>query len=154
MSFDIGPLKENDVEESVKLLQTLGGSSSPFFSNLEFLKRTLCGPYAITLVAKEKGEIVGVIHGSATIPPNIVLLASKPTEGLGSILVDKFVDQVKNQFPSVNAVRTSLPADMTEVVAFYSTKGFAVEGFVKAGVQGRDLVFLQKSLTRKPAPVI
>jgi hypothetical protein len=148
VSFDINSLKEKDVEEAVRFLQSLGNPSS-ILSNSEMLKRTLYGPHAITLVAKEKDRIVGVIHGTATINPNIVLLATKPGESLGSVLLDRFVDRVKSQFPSANAVMTSLPADMTEVIAFYSSKGFAVEGFVKSGLQGRDLVFLRKALPRQ-----
>lgn len=150
MSYEIGSLNEKDVEETVKLLQSLGSPASSIFSNSEMLKRTLYGPHVITLVGKEKEKIVGVINGTATTSPNILLLATKPGESLGSVLLDKFVDRVKNQFPSAKAVMTSLPADMTEVVAFYSSKGFAVEGFVKSGLQGRDLVFLRKPLLPIP----
>jgi hypothetical protein len=153
MSYEIDPLEEKDVAESIKLLQTLGSPISTIFSNSDILKRTLYGPHAITLVAKEDGKIAGVVHGTATMPPNIVLLATKPSATLGSMLIDKFVDHVRNQFPSANAVRTSLPADMTEIVAFYSSKGFIVEGFVKGGIQNRDLIFLRKPLTRQTTPV-
>jgi hypothetical protein len=154
VSYEIDVLKVEDVEESVKLLQMLGRGVSPVSLDPQILGRTLHGSHAITLVAKEEGKIVGVIYGTATMTPNIVLLATKPSENLGSMLVDKFVDHVRNQLPSANAVRTSLPADMPQVVAFYSSKAFVVEGFVKAGFQGRDLVFLQKALTRKTTPVV
>jgi hypothetical protein len=153
MSYEIAPLKGKDVEESVKLLQILGSQASEIFLDPRALGQTIYGPHAITLIAKEKEKIVDVIHGTATIPPNIVLLVTQPKAGLWSTLVNKFLDHVRIQLPSVKAVRTNLPADMPEIVGFYSSKGFVVEGFVKAGAQGRDLVFLQKSLAHQTTPV-
>lgn len=148
LSYEITPLKDKDVEESAKFLQNLGNHVPQIFSAPKLLEQSLRGPHAITLVAKGNGEIVGMIHATATYAPNILLLATKPGWGLGSTLVDKFVDYVRSELPSAKAVRTSLAADMTEIVAFYSSKGFVVDGFVKGAIQGRDLVSLQKRLSR------
>lgn len=134
----------------MRFLQTMGDPISRV-SDPNVVGQTIYGPHAITLVAKEKGVIVGIIHGIASIPPNIVLLLAKPVPGLGSTLVDKFVEQVRVRLPSARSVRTNLPADVPEIVGFYSSKGFIVEGFVKEGIQGRDLVFLQKALTQPKA---
>ncbi len=158
MSFDIESLKEKDVEESAKvLLQSLGNQISPVLQDSKALGRAIYGPYVITLVAKKKGKIVGIINGTATVQPTIVFLGvtdpESAREGLGSILVDKFLEQVKNQFPKVSAVRTTLPADFPEAIALYSSKGFVVGGFVKEAAQGRDVVFLKKPLTRPTTPV-
>lgn len=153
MSYEIFRLEEKDIAESIKLLQTLGSPISTIVSDSEILKRTLYGPHAVTLIAKENGKVAGVVHGTATMPLNIVLLATKPSANLGSMLVDKFADHARNQFPPANAVRTSLPADMTEIVAFYSSKRFIVEGFIKGGIQNRDFIFLRKPLIRQTTTV-
>jgi len=153
VSFEIESLREEDVEESAKvLLQSLGSQFSPVFQDSRALSRAIYGPHAITLVAKKKGRIVGVINGTATIQPTIVFLGvmdpESAKEGLGLILVDNFLEQVKKQFPKATAVRTTLPADFPEAVALYSSKGFMVEGFAKEAAQGRDIVFLKKPFTR------
>jgi len=158
VSFEIENLKEADVEESAKvLLQSLGSQFSPVFQDSRALSRAIYGPHAITLVAKKKGRIVGVINGTATAQPTIVFLGvmdpDSAREGLGLILVDNFLEHVKKQFPKATAVRTTLPADFPEAVALYSSKGFMVEGFAKEAAQGRDIVFLKKSLTRSMTPV-
>jgi len=158
MSFEIETLKEKDVEESAKaLLQSLGDQVSPVLQDGKALSRAIYGPHAITLIAKKKGKIVGVINGTATIQPTIVFLGvtdpESAREGLGSVLVDRFLEQVKTKFPNVGAVRTTLPADYPEAIALYSSKGFVVEGFVKEGAQGRDIVFLKKPISRSGTPV-
>lgn len=158
MSFEIESLKEKDVEESAKaLLHSLGAQISPVLQDAKALGRVIYGPHAITLVAKKKGKIVGIINGTATIQPTIAFLGvtdpESAKEGLGSILVDKFLEQVKSQFPNVPSVRTTLPADFSDAVGLYSSKGFVVEGFVKEAAQGRDVVFLKKTLNRSSTPV-
>jgi len=158
MSFEIESLKEKDVEESAKaLLQSLGSQVSPVLQDTKALGRAIYGPHAITLIARKKGKIVGIINGTATIQPTIVFLGvtdpESAKEGLGSILVDRFLEQVKNQFPNVTAVRTTLPANFPDAIALYSSKGFVVEGFVKEAAQGRDVVFLKKLLARSTTPV-
>ena len=151
-------MKENDIEESVKVLLQSGiGQVSSVFQDTKAVARQIYGPHAVTLVAKKKGKIIGIIHGIATLQPAIVFLGvtdpESAKENLGSILVDRFLEQVKNQFPNVNAVRTTLPADYADAVGFYSSKGFVVEGFVKEAAQGRDMVFLKKLLARRTTPV-
>ena len=160
MSFEIESLKEKDVEESAKILiQSLGNQVPAIFQDVKALGRAIYGPHAITLIAKKSGKIIGIINGTATAQPTIAFLGvtdpESAREGLGSVLVDKFLEHVKSQFPSISAVRTTLPADFPEAIALYSSKGFVVEGFVKDYhlAQGRDMVFLKKSLARSATPV-
>ena len=98
--------------------------------------------------------MVGIIYGTSTIPPTIALLVSEPRVNLGSMLIDRFVERVKIQLPNATEVRTSLPTDIPEFIAFYSSKGFVVVGFVKGGLQGRDVVHLQKTLTHQSRSII
>lgn len=160
MSFEIEVLKEKDVEESAKvLLQSLGGQVPSVFQDTKTLGRAIFGPHAITLIARKKGKIVGIINGAATVQPTIAFLGvtdpESAKEGLGSTLVDRFLDHVKSHFPNVSAVRTTLPADFPEAIALYSAKGFVVEGFVKEYhlAQGRDMVFLKRAVARSGTPV-
>lgn len=158
MSLQIESLKEKDVEESVKALQTsMGNQASPFLKDSGALGRAIYGPHAMTLVAKKNGKIVGVVSGTATVPPNIAFLTvtdpESAREGLGGRLIDQFVEEARRKLPSATSVRTSLPADFTDAVALYSSKGFSVEGFAKTALHGRDVVFLSKSLARRSTSV-
>jgi len=160
MSFEIERLTEKDVEESAKaLVQSLGDQVPAVFQDVKALGRAIFGPHAITLVAKKKGRVVGIINGTATAQPSIAFLGvtdqESAKEGLGAVLIDRFLEHVKGQFPSVNAVRTALPANFPDAIALYSSKGFVVEGFVKEYhlAHGRDMVFLKRSLARSSTPV-
>lgn len=154
MSWEIEVLKERDVEESAKTLQkSMGDQTSPLFGDAKALGRVIYGPHAITLVAKKGGNVVGIVSGTATLPPNIAFLGVTDQEcakeGLGGKLIDQFMEEAKKKFPNAAAVRTTLPADYTDAVALYSSKGFVVEGFVKTAAQGRDIVFLSRSYAKR-----
>ena len=158
MSLVIEILKEKDVEESVKALQaSIGEQAGPFFKDSAALGRAIHGPHAITVVAKKGGKVVGIASGTATMPPNIAFLGvtdpESAKEGLGGRLLDQFIDEAKKKIPNATGVRTSLPADYTDAVALYSSKGFVVEGFVKAATQGRDIVFLSRSFAKRSTSV-
>ncbi len=158
MSLVIETLKEKDVQESVKSLQTsLGEQAGPFFKDSAALSRAIYGPHAITVIAKKDSKVVGIASGTATIPPNIAFLGvtdqESAREGLGGRLIDQFIDEARKRIPNATGVRTSLPADYTDAVALYSSKGFVVEGFAKAAAQGRDIVFLSRSFAKRNTSV-
>ncbi|MFH0848623.1 MAG: GNAT family N-acetyltransferase [archaeon] len=158
MSWEIEVLKERDVEESTKALQkSMGNQPGPLFGDAKGLGRAIYGPHAITLIAKKGGSVVGIVSGTATLPPNIAFLgvtdADCAKEGLGGKLIDGFLDEAKKKIPNAPAVRTTLPAEYTDAVALYSSKGFVVEGFVKTAGQGRDIVFLSRSYAQRNTSV-
>jgi hypothetical protein len=74
-------------------------------------------------------------------------------ERLDSILVGKFLDQVKDQFPDAAAVDTVMPIPIPDA---YSSNGFAFAGFVKGVFQGREAfsLILRKTLNRSSTPVM
>ena len=153
MSFEIEVLKEADVEASAKALQkSMADQSNPLFGDVKNLERAIYGPHVLTLIAKRAGSIVGLVTGTASIAPNIVFLGvtdpQSAREGLGNQLIDRFIDEVKKKSPNATEVRVTLPTQYTDAVALYSSKGFAVIGFVKTE-GGRDMVFLSRRYANK-----
>jgi hypothetical protein len=153
LSFEIEILKEHDVEASAKALQkSMADQSNPLFGDVKALERAIYGPHVLTLIAKKAGSIVGLVSGTASLSPSIVFLGvtdpESAREGLGNQLIDRFIDEVKKKSPNAAEVRVTLPTDYTDAVALYSSKGFAVMGFVKTD-GGRDMVFLSRRYATK-----
>lgn len=160
MSFEIEVLKEKDAEAAAKVLAKSLKGGPAFLQDTKNLSQVLCSKSSITLIGKKGSETVGVIHGTSTSNrPTIGLLGVTDEEcaraGMGPKLVENFLAHVKSHFPGATAVRTSLPADFPEAIALYSSMGFVVEGFVKEYhlAQGRDWVFLKKTIGRSGTPV-
>jgi len=168
MSFKIECLKEKDVEESAKAilqyLQVIGGKLPPPFQDSKTIGRMIFGPHAITLIARKEEKIVGIISGflvqqtvgEITSPQARIELmitdAESAKERLDSMLVSRFLQQVKDQFPNVSAVDTVMPVPIPDV---YFSNGFAFAGLMKGVFQGREAfsLILRKTLSRSATPV-
>ena len=168
MSFKIECLKEKDVEESAKAilqyLQVIGGKLPPPFQDSKTIGRMIFGPHAITLIARREEKIVGIISGflvrqtvgEITSPQARIELmitdAESAKERLDSMLVSRFLQQVKDQFPNVSAVDTVMPVPIPDV---YFSNGFVFAGLMKGVFQGREAfsLILRKTLSRSATPV-
>ncbi|MCJ7506730.1 hypothetical protein MUP05_09755 [Candidatus Bathyarchaeota archaeon] len=168
MSFKIECLKEKDVEESAKAilqyLQVIGGKLPPPFQDSKTIGRMIFGPHAITLIARKEEKIAGIISGflvqqtvgEITSPQARIELmitdAESAKERLDSMLVSRFLQQVKDQFPNVSAVDTVMPVPIPDV---YFSNGFAFAGLMKGVFQGREAfsLILRKTLSRSATPV-
>jgi len=168
MSFKIECLKEKDVEESAKAilqyLQVIGGKLPPPFQDSKTIGRMIFGPHAITLIARKEEKIAGIISGflvqqtvgEITSPQVRIELmitdAESAKERLDSMLVSRFLQQVKDQFSNVSAVDTVMPVPIPDV---YFSNGFAFAGFMKGVFQGREAfsLILRKTLSRSATPV-
>jgi hypothetical protein len=168
MSFKIECLKEKDVEESAKAilqyLQVIGGKLPPPFQDSKTIGRMIFGPHAITLIARKEEKIVGIISGflvrqtvgEITSPQARIELmitdAESAKERLDSMLVSRFLQQVKDQFPNVSAVDTVMPVPIPDV---YFSNGFVFAGLMKGVFQGREAfsLILRKTLSRSATPV-
>jgi len=148
LSFVFEDLHESDIEKCVDLmLSRMSDQPSPTLPNKEVLKRLLSGENAVTIVAKRQGKLAGVIGGT---PGTLNFIATfdeeSAREGLGYMLIDRFVEEVKRRVPQVESIRTTLLTENTDQVALYSRKGFVIEGFAKEYVMGRDMIFLRRKL--------
>mgnify|MGYP001051711064 CR=1 FL=1 len=151
LSFVFEPLSEKDLEKCANLIvSSMGSQLLPIHRDKETIKRLIYGAHALTLVGKKGDKIVGMISGAMLIPPSIGFLNvfddQSAREGLGNQLIDKFLDTVKKQLPKAPYVTTSLQTDNTAAISLYSARGFTIEGFLKEGMMGKDVVFLRKKL--------
>lgn len=152
MSFVFETIKETDLEKCVDVVfSSLSEQLIPAHRNREMIKRMIFGSHAISLVAKKNGKIVGLISGVETFPtPTISFLSVTDEEsarqGLGKILIDKFIENVKKRMPGVQQVSTMLTTDNTSAISLFSSEGFIIKGFIKERLVNKDVVILTKSV--------
>lgn len=151
MSFVIEPLTKGDVEQCVNILSSAAKEMLPTDKDKESLKRLIYGVNTLSLTAKKDKRIVGIISGMLQMTPhiNFVFVADEESarQGLGGLLIDKFLETAKKQLSTTPPyATTSLTTDNTAAVSLYSAKGFKVEGFLKEGLMGKDIIFLKKKL--------
>jgi hypothetical protein len=128
----------------------------------EELSQWLQAPNSLTLIAKREGTIVGVINGivrnSPMPPPTIRFMAvldqKSGDQGLGGLLITKFIDELRRITPKAPYVEVSLPSSERTSIALFSLMSFDVSGFVKdgfrlsfSGGERQDLVMLRRTLT-------
>ena len=151
--FTFEVLKKKDVKKCLDTLLSAEVGQLTNLKNRDFLKRMIYGDKVLTIVAKVKDRIVGTITASwmMTWPPDISLLTlidrESAVKGVGLLLIDKLIEAIKERFPQVPFITAKLIKDSTEAVSLYSAKGFTVEGFLKEGLMGKDVIFMKKDLT-------
>jgi len=153
LTFILEQVKEKDLEKCIDaILSSIGNRLLPVQKNRENLRRLLFGEYVITIVAKTDNRIAGLISGTCLMPPEIGLLTvmakKNARKGLHDMLIDKFMEALKKRLPKAPYVMTRLRTDQTDAISLYSSKGFRIEGFLKNGLMGQDVVFLRKSLKK------
>ena len=131
----------------------------------EEVRHWLQAPNALTLIAKREGTIVGVINGivrnSPMPPPTIRFMAvldqRSGNQGLGGVLITKFIEELRRITPKTPYVEVSLPGSERTSIALFSLMGFDVSGFVKdgfrlnfSGGERQDLVMLRRTLMTEP----
>jgi len=148
-------MKKENLDECVNLiLLSMKNQLIPNHRNKEAIKHMLSISQAITLVAKKKGRIVGLVGGTA---PNVnfvtVLDEESARKGLTNMLLDRYAEAVKQHLPHATYLKASLFADQTDAVALYSRLGFVVDGFAKDFALGRDMIFMKRRFQMKPAQI-
>jgi ribosomal protein S18 acetylase RimI-like enzyme len=143
--FDL--FEEKDLEACIKMIKA---SSKNIRWREDFLKNLLLSKGIIGVIARKNGKEVGLIVGSLLVTPQINFICIMDQEnilkGLGGMLIDKFLQEVKKHKLIMPYVTVSLDAADTNAVALYSSKGFVVEGFVKRGLRDKDMVLLRKRI--------
>jgi len=151
LSFTFEVLSAKDLDQCASLvLSSMKRELHPMHRDKETIKRLIYGTHAFSLIAKRNGRMVGIISGTLFATPRIGLLSvfdeKSAREGLSNLLINEFIKAVKKQMPKATHVTTSLAADNTDAVSLYSALGFKVEGFLREGMMGKDIVFMRKRL--------
>ena len=148
------PMKPEDLNNCVDVIAKAMGDPN---INKDFIKQSIRDPNVVTLIARSREKIVGVIYGFVPYTlysiqaPKIVFMGIENQEeamkGLYGMLIDEFINELKRRFPKVPCVDVSLASKDTNAVALYSGRGFAVEGYIRDGVGSADIVLLRKIFT-------
>jgi len=155
LEFAFETMKKEDIDKCANIiLSSMKNQLIPTDQNKEAIKQMLSRTQTTTLVAKKKGNIVGLIGGTA---PNVnfvtILDEESARTGLANTLLDKYAEVVKQSLPHTTHLKASLFADQPDTVALYSRLGFVVDGFAKDFALGRDMVFMKRRFQIKPAEI-
>lgn len=151
MGITFETAKEEDLERCVTIIfSSLKGQLSPVHRNKKVVKQKISEARSITLIAKKKEKILGLISGTVTIPTHINFFSVVEEEsarlGIGGILIDKFTEALKNRSPKPSNVRITLSADSCPLISLYSLKGFMIKGFIRESILDKDVVILEKRI--------
>ena len=146
MTFVFELMKKEDIVECANvILSSMKNQLTSKHKNIEAVKQMLTRDQTTTLVAKKKGEIVGLVGGTI---PNVnyitVLDVQSAREGLADLLLKKYEEVVKQQLPNATFLKASLFTNQPDAVALYSRLGFIVDGFAKDFALGKDMVFMKR----------
>jgi len=152
LSLDLAfePLREEDVSACVKMIISTLGTQAKIHGDKNTIRRMIHGDQVMTLVAKRKGKAVGLINATLMGLPRIMFLTvsdeKSAREGLGGILIDQFLKEIKKSSPHAKRVLHNEFADNFNAIGLYSVKGFKVAGFIKDPITDRDVVFMEKTV--------
>ena len=148
MEFVFEPLRKSDVDSCVEMIIPTLRSQAKAYRDKNTLKKMIYGDQAMTLVAKQKESIVGLINGTLLGIPRIMFLTvtdeQSAREGLGGMLIDQFVKEIQKSSPHAKRILHNEFADNFNAIGLYSVKGFKVTGYIKDPITSRDVVFMEK----------
>lgn len=151
MGIEFGMINEEDLEQCVDLVfASLRDKLPREQRNREIVKQMIYGTQALSLVAKKNGKIVGLISGVMMLTPNInfisVIDEESAQQGLGGVLIDKFIEAVKKSLPKASHVRITLSTDDTPIISLCSLKFFMIKGFFRESSMNKDMIILEKNI--------
>lgn len=150
MEFAFEHLRKRDVDACVKMIISTLGSQAKMYGDKNTVKKMIYGDQIVTLVAKRKERILGLINGILLGFPRIRFLTvadeQSAREGLGGMLIDQFVKEIKKSSPRVKRILHNEFADNFNAIGLYSVKGFKVTGYIKDSITDRGVVFMEKAV--------
>jgi hypothetical protein len=152
-SYELLKLSEVDkfVEEIAKSV------TSPLLSNKVFLKNALSDQESnITIVAKKKKELVGVVNGlsikNQPINPQIAFVWTKyreaSMEGVPQMLLQKFEEEAKKRNPQASSISVNIQTPDFNSITLYTMSSFFIEGFIKGFSGEPDVVIMRRSFNK------
>ena len=150
LEFAFELLRKKDADACAKMIISTLGNEAKMYAEKKKVKRMIYGDQVMTLVAKKKGKISGLINGTLLGFPRIMFLTvadeQSAREGLGGILIDQFEKELKKSSPHVKRILHNEFADNFNAIGLYSVKGFKVTGYIRDPITDRDVVFMEKSV--------
>jgi hypothetical protein len=148
-------LKLDEVEKYVD--EIAKSVKSPLLSNKVFLRNTLSNQESnITIVAKKKKELIGVVNGlsikNQPINPQIAFVWTKhreaSMEGVPQMLLQKFEEEAKKRNPRVSSISVNIQTSDLSSITLYCMSSFFIEGFIKGFSGEPDVVVMRRSLNK------
>ena len=148
--FSFEPLQKRDRDACAEMIISTLESEAKTYPDKNALKKTLYGDKRVTLVARRKEKISGLINGTLLGFPRIMFLTvadeQSAREGLGGMLIDQFVKEIKKSSPHAKLILHNEFADNFNAIGLYSVKGFKVTGFIRDPITNKDVVFMEKTV--------
>jgi hypothetical protein len=150
LDFVYEPLQKKDVDACVKMIMSTLRGEAKMYGDESTVKKMIHGDHVMTLVAKKKGKLSGLINGTLLGVPRIMFLTvadeESAREGLGGLLIDQFAQAIKKRSPNVKRILHNEFADNFNAIGLYSVKGFKVSGYIRDPITNRDVVFMGKEI--------
>jgi len=150
LKFDFELLRKRDADACVKMIISTLGNEAKMYADKSRVKRMIYGDQVMTLVAKKKGKISGLINGTLLGFPRIMFLTvvdeQSAREGLGAMLIDQFEKEIKKSSTHAKRILHNEFADNFNAIGLYSVKGFKVTGYIRDPITNRDVVFMEKAV--------
>lgn len=150
LKFDFELLRKKDADACVKMIISTLGNEAKMYADKSRVKRMIYGDQVMTLVAKKKEKISGLINGTLLGFPRIMFLTvadeQSAREGLGAMLIDQFEKEIKKSSTHAKRILHNEFADNFHAIGLYSVKGFKVTGYIKDPITNRDVVFMEKAV--------
>lgn len=148
--FTFEPLQKRDTDACAKMIISTLGDQAKTYTDKDTVKRMIYGDKKLTLVAKRKEKLSGLINGTLLGFPRIMFLAvadeQSAREGLGPLLIDRFAEEIKKTSPQAKRILHNEFADNFNAIGLYSVRGFKVTGFIRDPITNRDVVFMEKAV--------
>jgi len=150
LDFVFEPLQKKDVDACVKMIMSTLRGEAKMYGDESTVKKMIHGGHVMTLVAKRRGKVSGLINGTLLGFPRIMFLTvadeESAREGLGALLIDQFAQEIKKRSPNVKRILHNEFADNFNAIGLYSVKGFKVTGYIRDPITNRDVVFMGKEI--------
>jgi hypothetical protein len=154
-NYSYSLLKLDEVEKSVE--EIAKSVTNPLLRNKIFLRNALSNQEAnITIVAKKKKELIGVVNGVALknqpINPQIAFVWTKhreaSMEGVPQMLLEKFEEEARKRNPRASSITVNIQTSDFNSITLYSMSNFIIEGFIKGFSENPDVVILRRSFNK------
>ncbi len=148
-------LKLDEIEKTVE--EIAKAVSNPLLQNKLFLRNTLSNQESnITIVAKKKKELIGVVNGismkNQPLNPQITFVWTKhreaSMEGVPQMLLEKFEEEAKKRNPQASYITVNVQTSDFSSITLYALSNFLIEGFVKGFSGDPDVVILRRSFNK------
>ena len=143
-------LRREDVERCVDMILELLKRQKAPVKDRKAIEQLIYGDYAVSVVAKDGDNVVGLVNGTVLPPPSInfffVASGEIARKDVGGLLIEKIIEVMKKRSPEIDFIVTRITADDIPLLFLYLSRGFAVNGFIKQGIDNKDVLILRRNI--------